>query len=182
MNTKELGCEVYHIVVEEVGLLYPQFIDRVNDIDIDYFEDISRDTEEIPEKLNFELRDIVLDDVRQYANQLLKQSGIKGQIEALMKDTDADTASETFGYAKELIRDYVYTKSLINGSADLTEEELQKMYIKAQRRNLWERVTKNNKSDVIKFHYALMNDTYERCKDILYESINSFLQTIHWYQ
>jgi hypothetical protein len=175
MDTKELGRKVYHIVVEGVGLLYPQFIDRVNDIDIDYFENIYRDTEEIPEKLNFELRDIVLDDIKQYANQLLEQSGIKSQIEVLMNDTDADTANEALGYANGLIRDYVYTKSLLNGSAAITEEELQKMYIKAQRRNLWERITKNNKSDVIKFHHALMNDTYERCKDVLYESIESFL-------
>lgn len=106
---------------------------------------------------------------------MIEQSGINVKINAVIKDVDADTASEAISYAKELICDFVYTKSLLNGSATLTEDELQRMYIKAQRRNLWERITKNNKSDVIKFHHALMNDTYERCKDVLYESIESYL-------
>jgi hypothetical protein len=70
MDTKELGRSVYYIVIEEVGLLYPQFIDRVNNIDIDYFENISRDTEVIPDELNFELRDIVLDDVKQICHSV----------------------------------------------------------------------------------------------------------------
>ena len=77
--------------------------------------------------------------------------------------------------AKELIRNYVYASSILNGSSDFTEEELQKMYMDAKKRDQWECIARNNKSDVIGFHHALMDKTYEQCKDVLYWSIESFL-------
>ena len=148
METSELSKRIYDIVVEEVEALYLQFMKRVNNIDLDYFEDIVRDSEEMPEELNFELREKVLDDVKQYAMQLLEESNIKRRIDSIMQDVDADTARVSFEQAKELIRSYVYASSILNGSSDVTEEELQKMYTDAKKRDLWERITQSNKSDV----------------------------------
>lgn len=142
METKELSKRIYDIVVEDVETIYPQFMKRVNDIDLDYFEDIVRDSEEIPKELNFELRDKVLDDMKHYAMQLLETSNIKRRINAIMQDVNADTAREAFEQAKGLIRSYVYACSILNGSSVFTEEELQKMYSDAKKRNLWERLTK----------------------------------------
>lgn len=175
METSELSKRIYDAVVEEVETIYPQFMKRVNNIDLDYFEDIVRDSEEMPKELNFELREKVLDDVKQYAMQLLEESDIKRRIDSIMQDVDADTAREVFEPAKELIRNYVYASSIFNGSSDVTEEELQKMYTDAKKRDLWERITRNNKSDVIKFHHALMDMSYEQSKDVLYGCVESFL-------
>lgn len=177
MGTSELSKRIYDVVVEEVETIYPQFMKKVNNIDLDYFEDIVRDSEEMPKELNFELREKVLDDVKLYAMQLLEKSNIKSRIDAIMHDVDADTASEAFGQARELIRSYVYVCSLFNGSSDFTEEELQKMYTDAKKRDLWERIVSNNKNDVIGFHHALMDKTYEQSKDVLYECIESFMET-----
>ena len=91
METKELSQRIYDIVVDEVDAIYPRFMKCVNNIDVDYFEGITRDSEEMPTELNFELRDKVLDDVRQYAMQLLEMSGIRSKIEYLTKDVDAAT-------------------------------------------------------------------------------------------
>jgi hypothetical protein len=175
METKELSKRIYDIVVEDVETIYPQFMKRVNDIDLDYFEDIVRDSEEIPKELNFELRDKVLDDMKHYAMQLLETSNIKRRINAIMQDVNADTAREAFEQAKGLIRSYVYACSILNGSSVFTEEELQKMYSDAQKRDLWERLTQSNKSDIIGFHHALMDKTYEQSKDVLYGCIESFM-------
>lgn len=175
METRELSKRIYDIVVEEVETLYPQFMKRVNNIDLDYFENIVRDSEDIPKELNFELRKKVLGDMRQYAMQLLEVSNIKRRIDAIVQDVDADTASEAFEQAKEIIRSYVFASSILNGSSDFSEEDLLKMYADAKNRELWERIAQNNKNDIIKFHHALMNKTYEQCKDVLYESIESFL-------
>lgn len=175
METKELSQRLCSVVVEEVEAIYPQFMKRVNNIDIDYFEDITRDSEDIPKELNFELRDKVLNNIEQYALQLLEETNIKKRVATIMQDSDEATSRESYEAAKELIRNYIYASSILNGSSDYTEEELQKMYTDAQKRDLWERITENNKSDVIKFHHALMDKTYEQCKDILYESIESFL-------
>ena len=101
METKELSQRIYDIVVDEVDAIYPRFMKRVNDIDVDYFEDITRDSEEMPTELNFELRDKVLNDVRQYAMQLLEMSGIRSKIEYLTKDVDAATMKETLENAKK---------------------------------------------------------------------------------
>ena len=175
METKELSKEVYGIVVDEVERIYPTFMKRVNDIDIDYFDEITRDSEELPKELNFELRDKVLDGVRQYAMQLLEESGIRNRVGNLMKDVDAATAKEVLDNAKEKLREYAYASSILNGSSDITEEYLQQLYIDAKKRDLWERITQNNKADVIRFHHALMDKTYEQCKDLLYGCIESFL-------
>jgi len=175
METKELSNRIYDIVVEEVETIYPQFMKRVNDIDLEYFEDIVRDSEEIPEELNFELREKVLDNMKHYAMQLLETSNIKRRINAIMQDVNADTAREAFVQAKELIRSYVNASSILNGSSEFTEEELQKMYTDAQKRDLWERLTQSNKSDIIGFHHALMDKTYEQSKDVLYGCIESFM-------
>ena len=175
METKELSQKVYGIVVDEVERIYPMFMKRVNDIDIDYFDEITRDSEELPKELNFELRDKVLDDVRQYAMQLLEESGIRNRVGNLMKDVDATTAKEVLDNAKEKLREYSYASSILNGSSDITEEYLQQLYTDAKKRDLWERITQNNKADVIKFHHALMDKTYEQCKDLLYGCIESFI-------
>ena len=175
METNELSQLIYNIVVDEVEAIYPLFMKRGNDIDVDYFEDITRDSEEMPMELNFELRDKVLDDVGLYAMQLLEESNIKSCIASLTKDIDAETTKEALENVQKMLRDYVYASSILNGSSDMTEEELQKIYADAQKRDLWERITQNNKKDVIEFHHALMNKTYEQCKDVLYESIESFL-------
>lgn len=178
MKARELSQEIYYLVVRNVEAIYPQFMKRVNDIDIDYFEDITRDSEYLPEELNFELRDKVLDDIRQYAIQLLEETNIKGQIAAIMQDADEATAKETLVSAREEIRHYVYSCSILNGSSDVTEEELQQKYTDAKKRNIWEIITQSNKADVIAFHHALMDKTYEQCKDVLYTSIDSFFRAI----
>ena len=49
--TRELCKRIYDVVVEEVEAIYPQFMKRVNNIDLDYFEDIVRDSEEMPKEL-----------------------------------------------------------------------------------------------------------------------------------
>jgi hypothetical protein len=175
METRELSKRIYDVVVEEVEAIYPQFMKRVNNIDLDYFENIVRCSEEMPKELNFELREKVLDDVKHYAMQLLEESDVKRRIDAIMQDVDADIAREASEQAKELIRRYVYASSILNGSSDVTEEELQKMYTDAKKRDLWERITQRNKGDVIAFHHALMDKTYEQSKDILYGCIESFM-------
>ena len=175
MEARDLSQEIYHLVVRNVEAIYPQFMKRVNDIDIDYFEDITRDSEDLPEELNFELRDKVLDDIKQYAIQLLEDTNIKGQVAAILQDADEATAKEAMMSARGEIRSYVDAYSAFNGSSDITEEELQKMFTEAKKRNIWERITQSNKADVIAFHHALMDKTYEQCKDVLYSSIDSFL-------
>lgn len=178
MDTRVLSQSIYDIVAKEVDALYPQFMKRVNDIDIDYFEDIELSSEVIPKELNLGLRDKVLDDMNQYAMQLLEGSNIKDRIAAMMEDTNASTAKEAFDGAKELIRNSVHAKCILNGSSDITEEELQKMYKDAKKRDLWEIIMQNNKKDIIEFYHALMDNTYEQCEDVLYNNVISFLSNL----
>lgn len=172
---EDLSRQVYDVVVEEVDALHPRFMKRVNDIDIDYFESIARDSEDLPAELTLELRDEVLADIRQYAVQLFEASDLKRRVDALLANTDAATAAEALNKARELIRSYVYASTILNGSSDYSEDDLRKMYAEARKRDLWERLTQSNKADIIAFHHALMDKTYEQCKDVLYASIESFL-------
>ena len=131
METKDINMlsdRICEIVIDEVEALYPLFMKRVNDIDIDYFEDIVRDSEELPKELNFELRDTVLNDIKAYATQLLEESNIRSRVEAVAKDADETTKKEVFDKARALIRSYIYTSCVLNGSSDFTEDELKCMY------------------------------------------------------
>lgn len=175
METKDLSKRLYDIVVEEVDAVYPKFMKRVNNIDLDYFDKIACYTEELPTELNLELRDKVLVDMKSHAVQLLEESNLKEGIGALTKGTDEASAKEVLNGAMKSIRCYVYAKSILNGSSDITEEELQKMYKEAQKRDMWEYIKRNNKNDIIRFYHALMNRTYEQSKDILYGCIESFM-------
>lgn len=178
MKTSDLGQRIYDVVSEEVDAIYPQFMKRVNDIDLNYFEGVLTYSEQLPKELNFELRDKVLDDIKQYAMKLLEGSNIKTRLEVICKDIDAAQSSEVRDYVKGLIHSYVYASSVLNGSSHYSEEELKELYTDAKKRDLWERITQNNKYDVIKFHHALMDKTYEQCKDVLYGCLESFLATI----
>lgn len=175
MEKIDYGKCIYDIVVSEVDAIYPQFMKRVNDIDIVYFEDITHDTELLPMELNFELRDKVVEDIRQYAMKLLEKSNIKRRIKAILKDTDVANANQAIEDSKAKLRSYINVSSFLNGSSFFTEVELQKLYEAANKRNLWERITQTNKNDVVEFYHALMNKTYEQSKDILYGCIESFM-------
>lgn len=175
MDTRELSQRIYDIVVDGVDAICPQFMKQVNDIDVDYFEDITRDLEEIPKELNFELRDKVLEDIKQYAMQLLEESSIKRRIKEILKDANVITAEKANEEAKKMLHSYIYASTFLNGGSDISEEDLQRLYSEAKKRDLWERIMGNNKKDIIEFHHALMNKTYEQCKDVLYECIDSFL-------
>lgn len=178
MNTRELGQRIYDVIKEEVDAIYPQFMKRVNDIDLNYFEGVATYSEHLPKELNFELRDKVLDDIKRYAMKLLEGSNIKTRLEVICKDIDPKQSGEARDYVKGLIHSYVYASSVLNGSSHYSEEELKELYTDAKKRDLWERITQNNKYDVIKFHHALMDKTYEQCKDVLYGCLESFLATI----
>jgi hypothetical protein len=64
MKTSDLGQRIYDVIKEEVDAIYPQFMKRVNDIDLNYFEGVICDSEHLPEELNFEIRDKVFDDIK----------------------------------------------------------------------------------------------------------------------
>ena len=133
MKTSDLGQRIYDVVSEEVDAIYPLFMKRVNDIDLNYFEGVIRDSEHLPKDLNFELRDKVLDDIKQYAMKLLEGSNIKTRLEVICKDIDSAHSSEVRDYVKDLIHSYVYTHSVLNGSSNYSEEELQKLKEKFSR-------------------------------------------------
>lgn len=175
MEKSDISQGIFNIVVSEVEAIYPQFMKRVNDIDIDYFEDITHDSEVPPENLSFELRDKIFEDIRQYAMQLLAMSNIKMRIKAVLKDLDVTNAKQAIEDSRKKLRSYIKLCSFLNGSSCFTEEDLQKLYKAANKRNLWERITQTNKSDVIEFYHALMEKTYEQCKNILYECVESFI-------
>lgn len=175
MDTRDLSQRLYDFVVDGVDAIYPQFMKKVNDIDVDYFEDIARDLEEIPKELNFELRDKVLEDLKQYAMQLLEESNIKRRIKEVMEESDETTAETAIEQTRKMLHSYIYASSILNGGSDITEDDLQRMYSEAKKQDLWERIVGSNKKDITEFHHALMNKTYEQCKDVLYSCIESYL-------
>ena len=55
---------------------------------------------------------------------------------------------------------------------------MQKLYRKAKRRSLVERIRQNNEEDVINFHHALMQKTAGECKELIETRIMRFIEDV----
>ena len=75
--SKKLSDMIIAKVMEDIDSPCQLMRRKLKDIDIDYFEDISRDTEIIDPKLNLELKDRIRGDFQRSADELLEESGLK---------------------------------------------------------------------------------------------------------
>lgn len=67
-------------VVDNPQSPYHRLMDKVNDIDVDYFENITRDENTLSPELNLALKQTVVENVDEIARQLLYDSGLSGKI------------------------------------------------------------------------------------------------------
>lgn len=185
-TTKKLSDTIIAKVIEDIDSPYQQLRRKLKDIDVDYFEDISRDTEKIDTKLSLELKDKICSDFQSWADELLEKSGLKGQLITLVKvrfaeETELQSTDDYECFIEAVAKKIkTYAAQLLQTAEteNITEAELKEKYEAARRITLKEKILRNNKQDVIDFYHALMERTWWECGNIVLFRISEFLTSL----
>ena len=172
-------------IVRDAESPYQRLMKKVNDIDINYFEDLPRDTERLAPELNLELKERVKDDFKALTSELLSDTLLEDRlVNAIRQEVedfkpfigDAPTQTSLKDVMQQVHNNVVAAVTTL--PCDISEAELQEKYNLAKERTLLEWVMNDNKADIINFYHALMNRTVWECKEILEEAIIKFVNRL----
>ncbi len=167
-------------LIQKPDSIYNSLMRKVNAIDTDYFEPITRDENILSPELNLELKDKVLNDIDEQANRLLFDSDLMEQILAsirsrLEEEENTKTARQKLTDTAQELRKYAQDRLLFIPSPKYDDEELNRLYEQAKKVTLLEHIMQNNRKDIIDFYHALMDRTEWECKVLVERKISQFL-------
>ena len=159
---------------------YHRMMRKVNAIDTDYFEPITRDENILSPELNLELKDKVLNDINEQANRLLFDSDLMEQILAdtrsrLEEEGNAESARQRLTNTAQELRKYAQDRLLFIPTPKHDDAELHKLYERAKEVTMMEHILQNNRTDIIAFYRALMDRTEWECKALVERKTSQFL-------
>ena len=167
-------------LIQKHDSIYNSLMSKVNAIDTDYFEPITRDENILSPELNLELKDKVLNDINEQANRLFFDSDLMEQILAdvrsrLEEEGDIETAQQTLTNTAQELRKYAQDRLLFIPTPKYEDEELNRLYEQAKKVTLLEHIMQNNRKDIIDFYHALMDRTEWECKALVERKTSQFL-------
>ena len=159
---------------------YQRMMRKVNAIDTDYFEPITRDENILSPELNLELKDKVLNDIDEQANRLFFDSDLMEQILADVRNRqeeegNVETSQQTLTNTAQELRKYAQDRLLFIPTPKYEDEELNRLYEQAKKVTLLEHIMQNNRKDIIDFYHALMDRTEWECKALVERKTSQFL-------
>lgn len=181
MNEK-LCNEIIDYVIDEVvrdgNSPYNMLLRKVNDIDVDYFENISRDQEQLSDELSVELKDKVIVQFAIMADDLFLNSTLAARLSAAVRDKAEGSSPHLLECVKKALQQYAADRLKFIPAPQATSKDLNKMFIAAKEVTLAERFLRNNKADVIEFYHALLQATVYDCRKLIEERTAVFIETI----
>ena len=159
---------------------YHRMTSKVNDIDTEYFEPITRDENTLSPELNLELKDKVLNDIDEQANRLFFDSELMEQIlsdvqSRLEEEGNKETVQQTLRDTAKELQKYAQDRLLFIPTPKHDDAELHKLYERAKEVTLMEHILQNNRTDIIAFYRALMDRTEWECKALVERKTSLFL-------
>ena len=159
---------------------YQRMMSKVNSIDTDYFEPITRDENNLSPELNLGLKDKVLNDIEEQANRLFFDSNLMEQILAdvrnrLEEEGNIETSQQMLTNTAQELRKYAQERLLFIPTPKYEDEELNRLYEQAKKVTLLEHILQNNRTDIIAFYRALMDRTEWECKALVEKKTSQFL-------
>ena len=167
-------------LIQKHDSIYNSLMSKVNAIDTDYFEPITRDENILSPELNLELKDKVLNDINEQANRLFFDSDLMEQILAdvqsrLEEEGNLETSQQTLTNTAQELRKYAQDRLLFISTPKYDDTELSRLYKQAQKVTLLEHIAQNNRKDIIDFYHALMDRTEWECKALVERKTSQFL-------
>lgn len=167
-------------LIQKHDSIYNSLMSKVNTIDTDYFEPITRDENILSPELNLELKDKVLNDINEQTNRLFFDSDLMEQILAdvqsrLEEEGNLETSQQTLTNTAQELRKYAQDRLLFISTPKYDDAELSRLYKQAKKVTLLEHIAQNNRKDIIDFYHALMDRTEWECKALVERKTSQFL-------
>lgn len=161
---------------------YKLMTQKLNDIDINYFEFDMPLGKTVNKEIEIGLKHRILSDFVAYGNELLdsKAKGIETQIVANVKEAVGQYADrgealrdldEAFAYMHQFTRKNLCFVPI----PKYDNAELRKLYAAAKKITLVERVTGSNDEDVIEYYHALIEHCVWACRMLMRRRASQFL-------
>lgn len=174
----ELYDLVMNLVYRGEDSPYKKLLKKVNDIDIDYFEDITRDGNKLVPELNMELMAKVVGQFEKKADELFSAdfaarllNEVIAQVETLTNAEKSNVLLSLSNRIKKFAKDSLF----FIPQPPYSSEGLTLKYEQAKKISIIEHVFQNNSTDIINFHHALMEQTVWACKDCIERRTSQFL-------
>lgn len=181
--SKELFEKIVSEVMEAPHSPYKQLMKKADDIDINFFEDITRDEDVLGPSLSMELKEAIVRSFQEKADELLNKSELaQSFLNELYWRTDSikalrgeKTARQELDKVASLLQEYAKQKLQFIPTPPFTEEELREKFYQAKTITIMEKILRNNEADVIDFHHALQAKTIWECQKVIEEKTSEFL-------
>ena len=189
-EAKKVSEAIFLAIVSEVvageSAPYQYLIKKVNDIDVDYFENITRDEETLSPELNMELKSRVVEKFKEETARLYapdREAALLADARRRIKEwqqahPDSQAECEALNDVKSRLNKYAADRLLFIPAPEWDEETLNEMYEQAREITLLEHIFNNNKEDIIAFHHALQSRTAWECRTWVEEQTSTFLKGI----
>lgn len=169
--SKELFEMIVSPVLYDSDSPYKLMVQKLNDIDIDYFEVPEALCDKVDNNLRIEIKKEILNDFFEYGKMLIRDNA--DRIERQVKSSIRKWFSEQTNRKMALVQlDDVFRKIHDFTRRTLTyvsmpmysKAELNELYEAALKVTLFERVTRSNDKDVIRYYHALISHTVWSCR------------------
>jgi hypothetical protein len=168
---RELMETIVSEVINKDESPYKQMMGKVGCVRADYFGSIEMGNT-LAEKLNMELKQKVVEHMKEAYEQMMAEKDIVGKVMLLVGEQMAkakrtmgkDALSKDVLTAANNLKQYAKSRLLFVPEAPCQEEELQAKYEEAKRITLMEQIMQNNEKDVIDFYRTLISRTEWECR------------------
>lgn len=174
--------EIKRRVIEDEKSPFQTLLSKTKDIDIDYFERISRSkgVNRLSEQLNLGLKNQVVEDFGKMADDYYVDSDLQDQLKALafQKVENSKDKKEFLKTLAELLARCADKGVPSAGWSRYSDEDLLEKYKNAKEITLIEFFMGNNVKDILEFYSALMDNTWWACRKLIVERTIKFLQDL----
>lgn len=161
---------------------YKLMMQKLNDIDIDYFEGNVPLGKTVNKEIEIDIKHRILGDFVTYGKELLAQKSeeiektVIGHVKELMdQHPDRETARQNLNEAFRQLHRFARKQLCFVPIPTYDNAELRKLYAAAKKVTLLERVTGSNDNDVIKYYHALIEHSVWACRMLLRRRASQFL-------
>lgn len=177
MDTLYILGKIVRCVVDDDSSPFNTMMRKAKDIDIDYFEKISRGTNRLSDQLNLGLRDLVIDAFEKMAATYYEESGLQKQLmTAVLQKAEQVEDKIVFLTMLAIGIELAADKEVPSqGLPRYTNADLDEKLRKAKEITLKEFFFGDNGKDILEFYNALMDNTWWACRALIARRTKKFL-------
>lgn len=174
--------EIERRVIEDEQSPFKTMLSKAKDIDVDYFEKISRSEgiNKLSEELNLGLKDQVVEAFDKIADSYYVDGDLLDQLKALslQEAEKAKDKKEFLATLAGLLERFADKEVPSAGWSRYTNEDLLVKYKNAKEITPKEFFKGSNVKDILEFYSALMDNTWLACRELIVERTKIFLRDL----